>query len=60
MDEIVVVLYDFANTDGDPFSVSAGDTVIFLEDHGEWVAVEKNDGSGDQGYIPSTYVKRNG
>jgi len=58
VDEIVEVLYDYAGTDGEPFSVSAGDMVIFLEDHGEWVAVEKNDNSGDQGYIPATYVKR--
>ena len=58
-DVTVEVLYDFAGTEDAPdFQVAAGEMVILLEDHGEWVAVEKTDGSEDQGYIPSSYINK--
>ncbi len=52
-----VVMFDFDGTDEEELSVIEGENIIVLKDIGEWLFVCKLS-TGEQGYVPTTYVEQ--
>lgn len=57
--EVVVAIYDFVGTEQGDLSLTKGDHLTVIEKHSDHWWIAKNS-RGQQGYIPSNYVRRQG